>query len=706
MDGGGDPGDGDQVIVFMADGHNQGCQSLDSEHSDIPSTGDRRGSMKKPPLSTNSFKKKSTLRRLSLSKPKARNIEYNLPSKINVTECDTEQTIWEEKSHNSNSPRSSSDFSSPSSSEEEEEEKSGSHKYHKTKRKKRKINWRRVGEWSIFLTIMSSLILSLTLKSLRHRPTWGLVPWQWCLMVMVVFSGRLCSGWFVSFMVFIIERNFMLREKVLYFVYGLRKSIQSCIWLGLVLLAWTCMFNAQVHKHNKVVKKVSQLLVAILVGAIIWLIKIVLVKTLASSFHVRTYFDRMKESVFHHYILDALSGPPMEEKLWEEHKPIKGSKSLPTKRKDAKNALRSKKYGTKKMDMEKLKKLSKETPTSIWSLRRLMNYIKSSGLSTISKTVDEFGKAESEITSEWEARITAKRVFKNVAKRGAKYIEEEDIARFLKRNEIHAIFPHFEGALETGRITKSSFRNWVKALAHSLNDTKTAVQQLHKMASAIVTVIIFVVFLLIMELATPKVVAFVITQIVVLGVIFHNTCKTIFDCIIFVFVMHPFDIGDRAKLMEFRRNEYTDYSILRYDMEKIYYPNSVLLTKPISNFYRSPEMWDSIPFTIDASTTVETINALKKGVQSYIDSKPNHWNSKHNITVKDIEDLNKMKMVLSVQHTINHQNITERNLRLTELILDLKKNFEALGIKYHLLPQAIHLTQFTITNSPMPTPST
>ena len=73
-------------------------------------------------------------------------------------------------------------------------------------------------------------------------------------------------------------------------------------------------------------------------------------------------------------------------------------------------------------------------------------------------------------------------------------------------------------------------------------------QQLHKMASVIVSVVILVVFLLVMGLATPKVVAFVITQMVVLGVIFHNTCKTIFDCIIFVFVMHPFDIGDRCKI--------------------------------------------------------------------------------------------------------------------------------------------------------------
>ena len=42
-----------------------------------------------------------------------------------------------------------------------------------------------------------------------------------------------------------------------------------------------------------------------------------------------------------------------------------------------------------------------------------------------------------------------------------RYIEEEDLLRFLKSEEVHTIFPLFEGAIETGRVTKSSFRNWV-----------------------------------------------------------------------------------------------------------------------------------------------------------------------------------------------------------------------------------------------------
>ena len=57
---------------------------------------------------------------------------------------------------------------------------------------------------------------------------------------------------------------------------------------------------------------------------------------------------------------------------------------------------------------------------------------------------------------------------------------------------------------------------------------------------------------------------------------------------------------------------------LRYDNEKIYYPNAILATKPISNFYRSPDMSDSVEFSVDVSTSMESIGALKERIKSYV----------------------------------------------------------------------------------------
>lgn len=82
----------------------------------------------------------------------------------------------------------------------------------------------------------------------------------------------------------------------------------------------------------------------------------------------------------------------------------------------------------------------------------------------------------------------------------------------------------------------------------TLNDTKTAVNKLHRMLNFIVGIIILVIWLLILELATTKFLLFVSSQVVVVAFIFGNTCKTIFEAIIFLFVMHPFDVGDRCEI--------------------------------------------------------------------------------------------------------------------------------------------------------------
>lgn len=57
-------------------------------------------------------------------------------------------------------------------------------------------------------------------------------------------------------------------------------------------------------------------------------------------------------------------------------------------------------------------------------------------------------------------------------------------------------------------------------------------------------------------------------------------------------------------------------TFLRYDNEIIYYPNSVLATKAISNFNRSPErMGDSVNFDIDVFTSPADIQSLRAKIK-------------------------------------------------------------------------------------------
>jgi small-conductance mechanosensitive channel len=61
---------------------------------------------------------------------------------------------------------------------------------------------------------------------------------------------------------------------------------------------------------------------------------------------------------------------------------------------------------------------------------------------------------------------------------------------------------------------------------------------------------------------------------------------------------------------------------LRYDNLKIYYPNSILATKPIFNFHRSPDMGEGIDFSIHVATVVEKLSLMKERILRFVNVLP------------------------------------------------------------------------------------
>ncbi|PKI59833.1 hypothetical protein CRG98_019781 [Punica granatum] len=197
--------------------------------------------------------------------------------------------------------------------------------------------------------------------------------------------------------------------------------------------------------------------------------------------------------------------------------------------------------------------------------------------------------------------------------------------RFMTEDEALRTMYLCEGAAETKRISKRCLKNWLvgafrdrKALALTLNDTKTAVDKLHRVANVIAGIIILVIWLLILGIATSKSLVYLTSELLLVAFIFGNTCKTIFESIIFLFVMHPFDVGDRCEVdgvqMIVEEMDIMTTIFLRYDNQKIMYPNSVLSQKAIGNYYRSPDMGDAVEFYVHLSTPAEKIALMKQKI--------------------------------------------------------------------------------------------
>lgn len=85
-----------------------------------------------------------------------------------------------------------------------------------------------------------------------------------------------------------------------------------------------------------------------------------------------------------------------------------------------------------------------------------------------------------------------------------------------------------------------------RVLALSLSDTKTAVNKLHRIVNCVLTMIVIIIWLLVLGIATTHLLVLLSSQLLLVVFVFGNTCKTIFEAIIFLFVMHPFDVGDRC----------------------------------------------------------------------------------------------------------------------------------------------------------------
>ncbi|KAL4295670.1 hypothetical protein GQ457_12G021370 [Hibiscus cannabinus] len=318
-------------------------------------------------------------------------------------------------------------------------------------RNKKKLNLV-VLELFIFLLLSGCLIASLTVDKLQNTRVWDLKTWKWCVLVMVTFSGMSIARWFVGLVVFLIETNFLARKKLLCFVQGLKKSVQVFIWLASVLVTWLLLF-LDVETRSKTTKKildnVTWVLVSILIGTILWFLKNSLFTMFASSFHKNKFFDRIQESIFHQYLLRALSGPPLME--------------IDTVHSTVSNATKGKRAKTKRIGM---------------------------------------------------------------------------------RMEVDLVFSFLEGS-NTRKINRKDFANWMvkvymdrKALACSLFDTRRVVEQLNKLVIAILIGITFVIWLLLVGTATTRVL------LVIAAFLFGESCKTIFQVVIFIFVIHPFDVGD------------------------------------------------------------------------------------------------------------------------------------------------------------------
>lgn len=373
---------------------------------------------------------------------------------------------------------------------------------------------------------------------------------------------------------------------------------------------------------------------------------------LSATQSVSAFFDKIHDALFNQHVIETLSGLP--QLLRDETKVTGEVEELENKRPTTLTSLADKISGSVNETLRKgslstssrspiskiedqdditvahLHRLNQKN-VSAWNMERLINKVREGVILNLDErkhgSTDE-NASMVQITSERYADIVAKHIFQNVARPRARYIYLDDLMRFWREGEAVKVMHLLEGACEHKGISKRQLKTWAVnafrdriTLVLSLNDAKNVVNSLHQMMKVLAGAVIIISWLLIFRVLTTQFFMLIGSEILLAAIFFGDKCKQMLEAIIFIFVMHPFDVGDRVEvdglLMLVEEITLLTTVFRKHDNHKVCYSNIVLSTKIISNYYRSPDVRDSIDFCTHIFTPMMKLERMKYRIIRY-----------------------------------------------------------------------------------------
>ncbi|KAK9238576.1 Mechanosensitive ion channel-domain-containing protein [Lipomyces kononenkoae] len=221
-----------------------------------------------------------------------------------------------------------------------------------------------------------------------------------------------------------------------------------------------------------------------------------------------------------------------------------------------------------------------------------------------------------------------------------------------------------------------------KSVSRSMHDVDNAIDVLN---NVLTTVVIFAAIFILIAFLNKNfgtMLATAGTILLSLSFVFATTAAEVLSSCIFLFVKHPYDVGDRVDINNYKY--VVDHISLLYTVfrrvdnnKNVQVPNSVLNTLWVENVSRSLAMHDGIAIQVNFETTADDIEVLRQYLENFVQSNSRDFYPQVNITVSDIPALDRMELQFSVRHKSNMANeslrIQRHNKFMCELIAACKK---------------------------------
>ncbi|KAI9699537.1 MAG: hypothetical protein M1820_007168 [Bogoriella megaspora] len=223
-----------------------------------------------------------------------------------------------------------------------------------------------------------------------------------------------------------------------------------------------------------------------------------------------------------------------------------------------------------------------------------------------------------------------------------------------------------------------------KSIANSMHDVDQAINVLDRMLMVVVALVAVLILVAFLNTSFVTTLATTGTALLSLSFVFSATAQEILGSCIFLFVKHPYDIGDRV---EISTEELTvEHISLLFSVFKrvdsgrlVQVPHIVLNTLWIENTTRSAAMRERLSVYIDIATSFEDVQLLKNEMQNFVRDKENSRDFQPDIEVEvlGIGKMDALQLQVEIRHKSNWANETIRAARRSKfmcaLVLALRK---------------------------------
>ena len=279
----------------------------------------------------------------------------------------------------------------------------------------------------------------------------------------------------------------------------------------------------------------------------------------------------------------------------------------------------------------------------------------------------------------------AKRIWMSLVVEGKEALYQEDVVEVLATHSQSEAVEAFQALDKDGNgdvsldemiLTVCTIGQERKSIASSLHDVDQAISVLDSLLCTIVFIMCIFVFVGFLNASFTTTLATAGTALLSLSFVFASTAQEVLGSCIFLFVKHPFDVGDRVDIgaeqliVERISLLYTVFKNLKTH-KTTQAPNVVLNNVWIDNVTRSKAMRESLLLYINFDTTLEDIQLLRKEMQSFVLDKENSrdFEPEIDVEVTGIAEMNKLELRVEIRHKVCPEPLPITSIYLANIVI-------------------------------------